>query len=126
MDHLYHAPHEQGVRFFMHYGDLTDATNLVRIIQETQPAPIEDAGPVPSTRALSSTSARTAQPRGNDRMEVRDPIAQVNPVLPIHSKPAGPGSHQGRMDSRRHIKPSQEREAERRKNQALDMGGGCA
>ncbi|MHB9149537.1 MAG: GDP-mannose 4,6-dehydratase [Thermoleophilia bacterium] len=37
VDHLYHDPHEQDVRFFMHYGDLTDATNLVRIIQETQP-----------------------------------------------------------------------------------------
>ena len=37
MDHLYHDPHEADVRFFMHYGDLTDATNLVRIIQETQP-----------------------------------------------------------------------------------------
>jgi GDPmannose 4,6-dehydratase len=37
VDHLYHDPHEQGVRFLMHYGDLTDATNLVRIVQETQP-----------------------------------------------------------------------------------------
>jgi len=37
VDHLYHDPHEEDVRFFMHYGDLTDATNLVRIIQETQP-----------------------------------------------------------------------------------------
>src|SRR5680860_1493540 len=40
VDHLYHDPHEQDVRFFMHYGDLTDATNLIRIIQETQPAEI--------------------------------------------------------------------------------------
>jgi GDPmannose 4,6-dehydratase len=37
VDHLYHDPHETGVRFFMHYGDLTDATNLIRIVQETQP-----------------------------------------------------------------------------------------
>src|SRR5712692_8393686 len=37
VDHLYRDPHEPGVRFFMHYGDLTDATNLIRIIQETQP-----------------------------------------------------------------------------------------
>src|SRR5660397_282562 len=40
VDHLYHDPHEEDVRFFMHYGDLTDATNLIRIIQETQPAEI--------------------------------------------------------------------------------------
>ena len=37
VDHLYHDPHEQHVRFFMHYGDMTDATNLIRLIQETQP-----------------------------------------------------------------------------------------
>ena len=37
VDHLYHDPHEQGVRFHLHYGDVTDATNLIRIVQETQP-----------------------------------------------------------------------------------------
>ncbi len=37
IDHLYKDPHEQNVRFSMHYGDLTDATNLIRIIQEVQP-----------------------------------------------------------------------------------------
>lgn len=37
VDHLYRDPHEEDVRFFMHYGDLTDATNLIRIIQEVQP-----------------------------------------------------------------------------------------
>ena len=37
VDHLYADPHEHGVRFSMHYGDMTDATNLIRVIQETQP-----------------------------------------------------------------------------------------
>ena len=37
MDHLYQDPHQPGGRFFLHYGDMTDATNLIRIIQETQP-----------------------------------------------------------------------------------------
>ena len=37
VEHLYQDPHEEDVRFFMHYGDMTDATNLIRIIQETQP-----------------------------------------------------------------------------------------
>ncbi len=40
VDHLYKDPHEKDVRFFMHYGDLTDATNLIRIIQEIQPEEI--------------------------------------------------------------------------------------
>ena len=37
IDHLYQDLHEEGVRFILHYGDLTDATNLIRIIQEVQP-----------------------------------------------------------------------------------------
>jgi GDPmannose 4,6-dehydratase len=37
IDHLYQDPHEKERRFVLHYGDLTDATNLIRIIQEVQP-----------------------------------------------------------------------------------------
>lgn len=37
VDHLYHDQHEKGIKFFMHYGDLTDSTNLIRIVQETKP-----------------------------------------------------------------------------------------
>ena len=37
IDHLYQDPHEQDVRLTLHYGDLTDATNLIRIVQEVQP-----------------------------------------------------------------------------------------
>lgn len=37
IDHLYRDQHEDGVRFFLHYGDMTDSSNLTRIIQETQP-----------------------------------------------------------------------------------------
>lgn len=37
IDHLYQDPHEQNRNFFLHYGDLTDSTNLIRIIQEVQP-----------------------------------------------------------------------------------------
>src|SRR5689334_24045961 len=37
IDHLYQDPHEQRVRLRLHYGDLTDSTNLIRIIQQVQP-----------------------------------------------------------------------------------------
>jgi len=37
IDHLYRDPHEDGVRFFLHHGDLTDSTSLIRIIQQVQP-----------------------------------------------------------------------------------------
>src|SRR5713226_1617944 len=40
VDHLYHDLHEQGLPFTLHYGDLTDATNLIRIVQEVQPTEI--------------------------------------------------------------------------------------
>lgn len=37
IDHLYQDPHDEAVRFHLHYGDMTDATNLIRIVQEVQP-----------------------------------------------------------------------------------------
>jgi GDPmannose 4,6-dehydratase len=37
VDHLYVDPHDKSARFFMHHGDMTDAPNLIRIVQETQP-----------------------------------------------------------------------------------------
>lgn len=37
IDHLYQDPHNPDAEFFLHYGDLTDATNLIRLVQETQP-----------------------------------------------------------------------------------------
>ena len=40
IDHLYQDPHESGVKMILHYGDMTDATNLIRIIQEVQPTEI--------------------------------------------------------------------------------------
>ncbi|MGV3546468.1 MAG: GDP-mannose 4,6-dehydratase, partial [Pedobacter sp.] len=44
IDHLYQDQHESNVRFKLHYGDLTDSTNLIRIIQETQPDEIYNLG----------------------------------------------------------------------------------
>ena len=40
VDHLYVDPHVENARFFLHYGDMTDATNLIRLIQEAQPTEI--------------------------------------------------------------------------------------
>ena len=37
IDHLYQDPHIEGRRFILHYGDMTDSTNLIRLIQEIQP-----------------------------------------------------------------------------------------
>ena len=37
MDELYQEPHEHETSFFLHYGDLTDSTNIIRLLQETKP-----------------------------------------------------------------------------------------
>jgi len=44
VDHLYQDPHEKDRRFVLHYGDLTDATNLIRIVQQVQPDEIYNLG----------------------------------------------------------------------------------
>jgi len=44
IDHLYQDPHVQGKNFILHYGDLTDSSNLVRIVQEVQPDEIYNLG----------------------------------------------------------------------------------
>ena len=44
IDHLYQDPHDENLRFILHYGDLTDSSNLIRIIQEVQPDEIYNLG----------------------------------------------------------------------------------
>ena len=60
VDHLYMDPHEKDVRFFMHYGDLTDATNLIRIIQEIQPDEIYNLGAQSHVKVSFETPEYTA------------------------------------------------------------------
>ncbi len=44
IDHLYQDPHEENIRFVLHYGDLSDSTNIIRIIQNVQPDEIYNLG----------------------------------------------------------------------------------
>ena len=44
IDHIYQDPHEKNLRFVLHYGDLTDSTNIIRIIQQVQPDEIYNLG----------------------------------------------------------------------------------
>ncbi len=60
VDHLYKDPHETGVRFFMHYGDLTDATNLIRIIQDVQPDEIYNIAAQSHVKVSFETAEYTA------------------------------------------------------------------
>ena len=60
VDHLYQDPHEEDLRFVLHYGDLTDATNLIRIIQEIQPDEIYNLGAQSHVKVSFETPEYTA------------------------------------------------------------------
>ncbi len=60
VDYLYRDPHEGGVRFFLHYGDLTDATNLIRLLQVTQPTEIYNLGAQSHVQVSFETPEYTA------------------------------------------------------------------
>ena len=60
IDHLYQDPHETNKRFMLHYGDLTDATNLIRIVQEVQPDEIYNLGAQSHVKVSFETPEYTA------------------------------------------------------------------
>ena len=60
IDHLYVDPHESDARFFLHYGDMTDATNLIRIVQETQPTEIYNLAAQSHVQVSFETAEYTA------------------------------------------------------------------
>src|SRR6266852_1118837 len=64
VDHLYVDPHQEGARFFMHYGDLTDATNLIRIVQETRPDEIYNLAAQSHVQVSFETPEYTANADG--------------------------------------------------------------
>jgi GDPmannose 4,6-dehydratase len=60
VDHLYQDPHGTGVKFLLHYGDMTDSTNLIRIIQEVQPTEIYNLAAQSHVRVSFETPEYTA------------------------------------------------------------------
>jgi GDPmannose 4,6-dehydratase len=60
VDHLYVDPHEADTRFFLHHGDLTDATNLIRLVQETQPDEIYNLAAQSHVQVSFETAEYTA------------------------------------------------------------------
>ena len=60
IDHLYQDPHENESRFHLHYGDLTDATNLIRLIQEINPTEIYNLGAQSHVKVSFDTPEYTA------------------------------------------------------------------
>ncbi|HEV3251568.1 MAG TPA: GDP-mannose 4,6-dehydratase [Puia sp.] len=64
IDHLYQDPHELNVHFRLHYGDLTDSTNLIRIIQEVKPDEIYNLGAMSHVHVSFETPEYTADADG--------------------------------------------------------------
>ena len=64
IDHLYLDPHEKNINFKLHYGDLTDSTNLIRIIQEVQPDEIYNLGAMSHVKVSFETPEYTANADG--------------------------------------------------------------
>ncbi|MBV8534723.1 MAG: GDP-mannose 4,6-dehydratase [Alphaproteobacteria bacterium] len=74
VDHLYSDPHELGVRFFMHYGDMTDATNLIRLVQETQPTEIYNLAAQSHVQVSFETPEYTANADGIGTLRLLEAI----------------------------------------------------
>jgi GDPmannose 4,6-dehydratase len=74
VDHLYRDPHEQDVRFMMHYGDLTDSTNLIRIIQEIQPDEVYNLGAQSHVKVSFETPEYTANVDGLGTLRILEAI----------------------------------------------------
>lgn len=74
IDHLYQDPHEKDVRFKLHYGDMTDSTNLIRIIQETQPDEIYNLAAMSHVKVSFDTPEYTANADGIGTLRLLEAI----------------------------------------------------
>jgi GDPmannose 4,6-dehydratase len=74
IDHLYQDQHEKGVNLFLHYGDLTDATNMIRIIQEVQPDEIYNLAAMSHVHVSFETPEYTANVDGLGTLRLLEAI----------------------------------------------------
>jgi GDPmannose 4,6-dehydratase len=74
IDHLYQDPHEKNVNLKLHYGDLTDSTNLIRIIQETQPDEIYNLAAMSHVHVSFETPEYTANADGIGTLRILEAL----------------------------------------------------
>ncbi|MCE5286411.1 MAG: GDP-mannose 4,6-dehydratase [Pelosinus sp.] len=74
IDHLYKDQHEEDVRFFLHYGDMTDSTNLIRIIQQVQPDEIYNLAAMSHVQVSFDTPEYTANADGLGTLRILEAI----------------------------------------------------
>jgi GDPmannose 4,6-dehydratase len=74
IDHLYQDPHEENIHFKLHYGDLTDSTNIIRIIQEVQPDEIYNLGAMSHVKVSFDTPEYTANVDGLGTLRILEAV----------------------------------------------------
>ncbi|PWU05183.1 MAG: GDP-mannose 4,6-dehydratase [Bacteroidetes bacterium] len=82
IDHLYQDPHEKNLRFRLHYGDMTDSTNLIRIIQEVKPDEIYNLAAMSHVKVSFDTPEYTANADGIGTLRLLEAIR----ILGMESK----------------------------------------
>ena len=83
IDHLYQDPHIDNKNFILHYGDLTDSTNLIRIIQQTQPDEIYNLAAMSHVAVSFETPEYTANADGIGTLRILEAIR----ILGLEKKP---------------------------------------
>ncbi|MDO3640770.1 GDP-mannose 4,6-dehydratase [Mucilaginibacter sp. L3T2-6] len=74
IDHLYHDPHEPNVKLKLHYGDLTDSTNLIRLVQEIQPDEIYNLAAQSHVKVSFDTPEYTANADGIGTLRILEAV----------------------------------------------------
>jgi GDPmannose 4,6-dehydratase len=74
IDHLYQDPHEENIRFVLHYGDLTDSSNIIRIVQQVQPDEIYNLGAMSHVKVSFDTPEYTANADGIGVLRILEAI----------------------------------------------------
>jgi len=74
IDHLYQDPHEENVRFHLHYGDLSDSTNIIRIVQQVQPDEIYNLGAMSHVQVSFETPEYTANADGIGTLRILEAV----------------------------------------------------
>ena len=78
IDHIYQDAHERNVKFKLHYGDLTDSTNLIRIVQEVQPDEIYNLAAMSHVKVSFETPEYTANVDGLGTLRLLEAIRILN------------------------------------------------
>ena len=78
IDHLYQDPHDKGAKLHLHYGDMTDSTNLIRIIQEVQPDEIYNLAAQSHVKVSFETPEYTANADGIGTLRMLEAIRILN------------------------------------------------